>query len=195
MSVICSWFVNHSKTTSNSLFKKLIFHMFLTVFPPFYDKRANLSSHSLLSCSFFKDWRDRFAIATLYKRAPWANRSHCSLQKIDRTIYSIPNKIYLTLKSARKEQRELLYLLFFKSISLFCSQKPTRHSLKNQRAKSQPWSSFFSPFHSRVEWFSTFLNFEDYARLSIRYIFRSSNPKNRQFRPRMHVASKAKFSF
>ena len=112
-------------------------------------------------------------------------------------LYSIPNKIYLTLKSARKEQRELLYLLFVKSISLFCSfAHKNQQGIHSKTKEQSPNPDLHSSHPSTVGWSDLvlFLNFEDYARLSIRYIFRSSNPKNRQFRPRMHVASTANFS-
>ena len=51
--------------TSDSLKKKTIFHMFLTVSLPLYVKRANCSCRASL---FYKDQRDRFAFVALYKR-------------------------------------------------------------------------------------------------------------------------------
>ena len=48
---------------------------------------------------------------------------------------------------------------------------------------------------SRVEWFSTSFFLKTYTFLLIRYIFRNSIPKNRQFRLRARIACAAQFSF
>ena len=72
------------------------------------------------------------------------------------------------------------------------------HCLNNSYADAQGFGEEKKScwLHSRVEWFSTFFRFsKTYTFLLIKYIFRNSIPKNRQFQPREHVARAGKFTF
>ena len=103
----------------------------LTVFPPFYAKRANCYCRSLL---FSKDPHDRLALVTLFKRAnvselipsifnkepPWAIRSRRSLKKSDGSV---------------------LFFFIVKSIFHSFDHKKQAICSKNRWSNSQPWLS------------------------------------------------------
>ena len=74
-----------SQKTSDSRGKKCIFHMFLTVFPPVYAKRANHSHHSSQSRSILKIdginlvscYCERIAPVSLFERATASESPSC----------------------------------------------------------------------------------------------------------------------
>ena len=71
------WFtLDSSVTISKNAWKKRIYHMFLTVFPPFYAFFAPVSLRS-----FFKINRINLLSSLFTKEQPWANRSRWSLKK------------------------------------------------------------------------------------------------------------------
>ena len=72
---------NRSFSKNERFLKKRIFLIFLTVFPPFYAKRANRSCRSSLSCSFLKIDGIDLLSSLFTKGRPRANQSCRSLKK------------------------------------------------------------------------------------------------------------------
>ena len=101
-SVIHSWFEQSALKKRSIRWKKCIFCLILTVFPPFLSQKSESLMLLFAQSLFFKDQRDRLALVALCKRAImseslpslfekeslWANRSRQSLKKSNGAIRS-----------------------------------------------------------------------------------------------------------